>query len=95
VQPNSLKRAVNRFSTKARPISGEGIVPSRTASRKRSLNVRTGRSGTTGFDLEHEIRADGTLAAEGRFVLVAYDYMTGSSKELPVEWRELLEGVPV
>jgi acyl-CoA thioester hydrolase len=59
------------------------------------IGVRPGRIGTKSFDLEHEVRADGTLAAEGRFVLVAYDYTTGSSRELPAEWREVLGGVPV
>ena len=57
--------------------------------------VRTYRVGTKSFDLEQAIRADGRLAAEGRFVLVAYDYETSSSRELPPDWRELLEGVPV
>ncbi len=59
------------------------------------IGVRPGRIGRKSFDLEHEVRADGTLAAEGRFVLVAYDYTTASSRELPPEWREVLEGVPV
>lgn len=58
------------------------------------IGVRTGRIGTKSFELDHEVRADGRLAAEGKSVLVAYDYTTGSSRELPAEWRELLEGVP-
>lgn len=58
------------------------------------IGVRTGRIGTKSFDLDHEVRADGRLAAEGKSILVAYDYTTGSSRELPAEWRELLEGVP-
>jgi acyl-CoA thioester hydrolase len=58
------------------------------------VGVRASRLGTKSFDLEQEVRADGRLAAEGRFVLVAYDYTTMSSRELPEEWRELLEGVP-
>jgi acyl-CoA thioester hydrolase len=58
------------------------------------VGVRAGRIGTKSFDLEQEVRAGGRLAAEGRFVLVAYDYAAGSSRELPPEWRELLAGVP-
>lgn len=58
------------------------------------IGVRTGRIGTRSFELDHEVRADGRLAAEGKSILVAYDYTTGSSRELPAEWRELLEGVP-
>jgi acyl-CoA thioester hydrolase len=58
------------------------------------VGVRTGRIGTKSFDLEQNVWADGRLAAEGRFVLVGYDYTTGRSMELPVEWREQLEGVP-
>jgi acyl-CoA thioester hydrolase len=58
------------------------------------IGVRTGRIGTRSFELDHEVRANGRLTAEGKSVLVAYDYTTGSSRELPAEWRELLEGVP-
>lgn len=58
------------------------------------IGVRTGRIGTKSFELEHEVRANGRLTAEGKSVLVAYDYTTNSSRELPAEWRELLEGVP-
>jgi acyl-CoA thioester hydrolase len=58
------------------------------------VGVRTSRIGTKSFGLEQEVRADGRLAAEGRFVLVAYDYTTNRSQKLPWEWRELLEGVP-
>jgi acyl-CoA thioester hydrolase len=59
------------------------------------IGVRVSRVGSKSFDLEHEVRADGRLAAQGKSVLVAYDYTTNSSRELPPEWRELLEGVPV
>jgi acyl-CoA thioester hydrolase len=58
------------------------------------VGVRTGQVGTKSFELEQDVWADGRLAAEGRFVLVGYDYTSGSSMELPVEWREQLEGVP-
>jgi acyl-CoA thioester hydrolase len=59
------------------------------------VGSRPGRIGTKSFDLHQEVRADGRLAAEGKFVLVAYDYTTNRSLELPSEWRERLEGVPV
>ena len=58
------------------------------------VGVRTGRIGTKSFDLEQEIWADGRLAAEGKFVIVGYDYATSRSRELPVEWRDTLHGVP-
>ena len=58
------------------------------------VGVRTARVGRKSFELEYELRADGRLAANARSVLVAYDYSTSSSMELPQRWRELLEGVP-
>jgi acyl-CoA thioester hydrolase len=59
------------------------------------VGVRTGRIGTKSFDLDQEVRADGRLAAEGKFVLVAFDYSTNRSQEIPESWRARLEGVPV
>lgn len=59
------------------------------------VGVRTGRMGTKSFDLEQEVRADGRLAAEGTFVLVGYDYTANQSREIPADWRERLNGVPV
>jgi acyl-CoA thioester hydrolase len=58
------------------------------------VGSRTGRIGTKSFDLEQVVQADGRVAAEGKFVLVAYDYTTNRSQELPAEWREILQGVP-
>ena len=58
------------------------------------VGVRVGQIRTKSFELEQDVFADGRLAAEGRFVLVGYDYRTGRSIELPPEWRELLQGVP-
>jgi acyl-CoA thioester hydrolase len=58
------------------------------------VGVRTGRIGTKSFELEQEVWADGRLAAEGRFVVVAYDYEANRSHELPLEWRDTLAGVP-
>jgi len=59
------------------------------------VGVRVGRIGTKSFDLEQELRADGRLAAEGKFVLVAYDYSLAATRQLPEKWRERLEGVAV
>jgi acyl-CoA thioester hydrolase len=59
------------------------------------VGSRPGRIGTKSFDLHQEVRADGRHAAEGKFVLVAYDYTTNTSKEIPADWRERLDGVPV
>ena len=58
------------------------------------VGVRTGRIGTKSFDLEQEVRADGRVAAEGKFVLVAYDYSANRSQEIPASWRQRLNGVP-
>jgi acyl-CoA thioester hydrolase len=58
------------------------------------VGTRTGRIGTKSFELEQEVWADGRLAAQGKFVLVAYDYTANRSHELPAEWRDTLEGVP-
>jgi len=54
------------------------------------VGVRTSRVGTKSFELEHEVRADDRLAAEGKSVLVSYDYERGASVEIPAEWREWL-----
>jgi acyl-CoA thioester hydrolase len=60
------------------------------------VGVRTSRVGTKSFELEYEIRADGRVAAEGKSVLVGYDYERGASVEFPAEWREwLAPEVPV
>ena len=54
------------------------------------VGVRTLRVGTKSFELEYVIQADGRLAAEGKSVLVGYDYRGGTSVEIPAEWREWL-----
>jgi acyl-CoA thioester hydrolase len=60
------------------------------------VGVRPSRVGAKSFELEYEIRADGRLAAEGKSVLVGYDYERGASVEFPAEWREwLAPEVPV
>jgi acyl-CoA thioester hydrolase len=49
------------------------------------VRTRCSRIGTKSFELEHEIHADGRLAAEGKSVLVAYDYERGQSVLLSAE----------
>ncbi len=46
------------------------------------IGVRPARLGTKSFELEHEIRADGRVAAEAKSVLVAYDY--GRAESVPL-----------
>ena len=55
------------------------------------VGVRPSRLGTKSFELEYEVRADGRLAAEGKSVLVGFDYERGASMEIPAEWREFLQ----
>jgi acyl-CoA thioester hydrolase len=59
------------------------------------VGVRPARVGTKSFDLEYELRAGGRLAAEGKSVLVGYDYLRGESVEIPAEWREWLQPAEV
>ena len=54
------------------------------------IGTRCSRVGTKSFDLEHQIRADGRVVADARSVLVAYDYATATSVEIPSEWKERL-----
>ena len=54
------------------------------------IGVRTSRLGTKSFDLEYEMRSDGRVVAEAKTVLVAYDYVSNQSKEIPEEWRQRL-----
>jgi acyl-CoA thioester hydrolase len=54
------------------------------------IGVRTARLGTKSFDLAYELRCGETIVANATTVLVAYDYETNSSKEIPDEWRRRL-----
>jgi acyl-CoA thioester hydrolase len=54
------------------------------------VGVRSSRLGTKSFELVYELRADGRVAAEGKSVLVGYDYEKGESVEIPEEWRAWL-----
>jgi acyl-CoA thioester hydrolase len=56
------------------------------------LEVRTrcSRMGTKSLELEHEIVADGRLAAQAKSVLVGYDYELGQSVPLAQEVKDRL-----
>ena len=58
------------------------------------IEVRThcSRIGTKSLDLEHEIHANGRLAAQAKSVLVGYDYERGESAVLPEAVRARLSG---
>lgn len=54
------------------------------------VGVRPARLGTKSFDLEYQLRCGDRVVAEAKTVLVAYDYDTNRSKEIPEEWRRRL-----
>jgi len=54
------------------------------------IGVRPARVGEKSFDLEYEVRAGETVAAEAKTVIVSYDYETGRTVEVPQAWREAL-----
>jgi acyl-CoA thioester hydrolase len=54
------------------------------------IGVRPRGVGTKSFELEYEVRARDTVAAEARTVLVSFDYETGRAVEVPPAWREAL-----
>ena len=56
------------------------------------VRTRCSRIGTKSFDLEHEITADGRVVAEGKSVLVSYDYELAQSVPVPDALRERLGG---
>ena len=54
------------------------------------IGVSTARLGTKSFDLAYELRRGEELVANATTVLVAYDYESKSSREIPDVWRERL-----
>jgi acyl-CoA thioester hydrolase len=60
------------------------------AGEKIEVRTRCSRIGTKSLDLEHEIHANGRLAAEAKSVLVGYDYERGQSVPLSEEVRNRL-----
>jgi len=56
------------------------------------VRTRCSRIGTKSFELEHEIHADGRIAAQAKSVLVGYDYERGQSVPLSAEVKRQLSG---
>lgn len=56
------------------------------------VHSRCSRIGTKSFDLEHEIRVDGRIAAEAKSVLVGFDYETHRSVPVAEELKARLSG---
>lgn len=54
------------------------------------IGVRAADIGTKSFELEYQVRAAASVAAEAKTVIVSYDYETGRSVELPQSWKEAL-----
>ncbi len=54
------------------------------------IEVTPGRVGTKSFELAYAMRVRGTVVAEAKTVLVAYDYGRAQSVEVPDEWKERL-----
>jgi acyl-CoA thioester hydrolase len=54
------------------------------------VRTRCSRLGTKSLELEHEIHANGRLAAEAKSVLVGYDYERGQSVPLSKAVKERL-----
>ncbi len=54
------------------------------------ISVTPTRVGTKSFELEYVLRAGDRTVAEAKTVLVAYDYATAMSMEIPSEWKERL-----
>ena len=54
------------------------------------ISVTPSRVGTKSFDLEYVLRVGDRTVAEAKTVLVAYDYETAQSMEIPNEWKERL-----
>ena len=54
------------------------------------IAVTPTRVGTKSFDLEYVMRAGDRVVAEAKTVLVAYDYESARSIEIPDEWKAQL-----
>lgn len=85
--------------------SGLGVIVAHASCNYRAplfasdeIEVRLGVSaiGTRSVTFDYQITraATGTLAADGRTVVVAFDYMAGRSMPLPDETRHLLSTLP-
>lgn len=58
------------------------------------VRTRCARIGMKSLDLEHEVRASGRLVAEGKSVLVGYDYEQERSVELSEAMRARVSASP-
>jgi acyl-CoA thioester hydrolase len=54
------------------------------------ISVTPSRVGSKSFDLDYVLRVGDRTVAEAKTVLVAYDYDTAQSMEIPNEWKERL-----
>ena len=54
------------------------------------IEVTPGRIGTKSFELAYTMRVGVSVVAEAKSVLVAYDYQSERSIEIPDEWKERL-----
>jgi len=54
------------------------------------VEVIPSRVGTKSFELSYTMRVGETVVAEAKSVLVAYDYRTERSIDVPDAWREVL-----
>ena len=54
------------------------------------IEVTPSRVGTKSFELSYTMRVGETVVAEAKSVLVAYDYRTERSIDVPDAWREVL-----
>lgn len=56
------------------------------------VDVRVTDVGTSSWEVEYRVRADGRIAAEGSSVQVAWDREAATSQPLPDAWRGALDG---
>ncbi len=54
------------------------------------VEVIPGRVGAKSFELDYTMRVGTTVVAEAKSVLVAYDYRSEASIDVPDAWREVL-----
>ena len=62
----------------------------RTPGETVAVGVRVGRVGTKSLTLEHRLAVDGRVVAEGKSVLVGFDYERGVSAPVPERWLRRL-----
>lgn len=55
------------------------------------VTVRAGELGASSIPIEHEIRADGEVAATAETLMVTIDRETGESCPMPDRWRDRID----